>query len=144
MARAATADMCPRWRQPELDTIAAAAVLSLINCCDDAVEEIIHVLLARAHRKFPFCCVERERRAISRCSCRNRCWAGNDQTAPKRMIFRSLIFPSSPPRLLTPFNHAFLSISSVASACDERARKVSTHTCFCWFVFLCKAQSECV
>ena len=65
LARAATADLCRRRRQPQLDTIAAAAVLSVINCCDDALEEIMFVQLARALQRFPFCCVEKERRAIS-------------------------------------------------------------------------------
>ena len=65
LARAATADLCRRRRQPQLDTIAEAAVLSVMNCCDDALEDIVFVQLARALQRFPFCCVVRERRAIS-------------------------------------------------------------------------------
>ena len=38
-----------------------------------------------------------------------------------------------------PLDHCFLSISSVAAACDERTHKVSTHTSLI-FVLLCKAQ----
>ncbi len=47
-------------------------------------------------------------------------------------------FPLVATQLLTPFNHAFLSLSSVASACDERAHKVSTHTCFVGLSFFVK------
>ena len=65
LARAATADLCRRRRQPQLDTIAAAAVLSVMNCCDDTLEDIVFVQLAAALQRFPFCCIVRERRAIS-------------------------------------------------------------------------------
>ena len=132
-----------RRQQSLLDTYAAAAVLAVIIGCDDALEEIMIVQLARALQRFPFSQVERDQRAISCRSCRDKCCAGCVQTSPNQMISGSPISLLEPLLPLTPSNHCFLSISSLASACDERTREVSTHTS-CLFVLFVKIRGACM
>ena len=132
-----------KQQQTSLNTIAAAAVLSIINGCHDALEEIMFVQLARDLQRFPFCRVEKHQRAVSCRSRQDKCGAESEQTAPKQIIPGTPISPIEPLWPLTPFNYCFLSISDVTSACDKRPSKGSPNTSY-FYDLIVRLRAACI